>query len=318
MRASRLLAILIMLQLRARMTAQALADEFEVSVRTIYRDIDALSAAGVPVYGDAGPGGGYALLDGFRTRLTGLTPSEAEAMPVAGLPGTADALGLGSAASLTRNKLMASLPDAIRQDAVRAGARFHVDPADWYQARTPPHLPALVRAVMDGRCVRFRYQSWTRLRDHSVAPLGIVAKAGGYYLIGHAQGRDTIFRIGAIEAIEVLDEAAVRPPDFDLPTRWAELTARFERRLRSRTAELLVTPEGARLLAEQGEHAVTALAGASTEADGRKRITLSIETDAVTARALVSLGAEIDIVSPPSLRTAVHALALNAAAASRP
>jgi predicted DNA-binding transcriptional regulator YafY len=319
MRASRLLAILIMLQLRARMTAQALAEEFEVSVRTIYRDIDALSAAGVPVYGDAGPGGGYALLDGFRIRLTGLTSQEAEAMPVAGLPGTAAALGFGAAASVTRNKLLASLPDAIRRDAARAGARFHLDSTDWYQGRTPPpHLPALVRAVMDGLRVRFRYQSWRNRREHAVSPLGIVAKAGTYYLIGRARDRDTIFRVAAIDALEVLDEAADCPPDFDLAVRWSEMVTRFERGLRSRRAQVLVTAEGARLLAEQGDHAIDGLAGAGTEADGRQRLALPIESDEVTARALVSLGADIEILEPPGLRAAVHALALRAAGASRP
>ncbi|MBS0504621.1 MAG: WYL domain-containing protein [Proteobacteria bacterium] len=319
MRASRLLAILIMLQLRARTTAQALADEFEVSVRTIYRDIDAISAAGVPVYGDAGPGGGYALLDGFRTRLTGLTSGEAEAIPVIGLPELAEALGFGMAAAATRAKFLAALPETIRRDALGAGARFHFDPADWYQGQAAPrHLPALVRAVLDGRQVRFRYRSWTAERDHEVSPLGIVAKAGKYYLVGARRDRQMIFRVAAIEAFTVLETAATVPPDFDLRERWKAMSARFECDLRSRSALIRVTAEGARLLAELGDYAVDALAAAVPEENRRRRLTLPIESDEVTARALVALGAEIDILEPASLRAAVHALALQAAGASKP
>ncbi len=114
MRASRLLSILILLQLRGRLTAEYLAEEFEVSARTIYRDIDALSAAGVPVYGDSGPGGGFQLLDGYRTKLTGLGPEEAEAMLLIGLPGAAQAMGLGDAADRARNKLLVALPGTSR------------------------------------------------------------------------------------------------------------------------------------------------------------------------------------------------------------
>src|SRR6185295_10620801 len=127
MRASRLLSILILLQVRLRLTAEALAEEFEVSVRTIYRDIDALSAAGIPVYGDRGPGGGFRLLDGYRTRLTGLAPDEAEAMMMIGLPGPAAALGLASAATRAKGKLLAALPASGGEDAGRMAQRFHLD-----------------------------------------------------------------------------------------------------------------------------------------------------------------------------------------------
>src|SRR5256885_7539794 len=128
MRASRLLSILLLLQTRGRMTAQALADEFEVSVRTLYRDIDQLSAAGIPVYADRGRSGGFQLMDGYRTKLTGLTRSEAEVLFLSGLPGPAAQLGLSDLLSAARLKLLAALPPGMQPDAERIAQRFHLDP----------------------------------------------------------------------------------------------------------------------------------------------------------------------------------------------
>ena len=130
MRASRLLSMLILLQLRGRLTADVLAAEFEVSLRTIYRDIDHLSAAGIPVYADRGPGGGFRLLEGYRTKLTGLTAMEAEALALAGLPGPAADLGLGAALGAGRLKLLAAMPAGMREGAGRIGERFHLDPLE--------------------------------------------------------------------------------------------------------------------------------------------------------------------------------------------
>ncbi len=190
MRASRLLSILILLQLRQRLTAEELAEEFEVSVRTIYRDIDALSAAGVPVYGDRGPGGGFQLLDGYRTKLTGLDASEAEAMLLIGLPGEAQAMGLGDAATRARNKLLAALPKAGSEEANRIAGRFHLDSRDWYRAARPtPFLSRVARAVLDRRLLTMTYDSWKARADWRVEPLGLVLKAGHWYLVGRGHGK---------------------------------------------------------------------------------------------------------------------------------
>ena len=135
MRASRLLSILLMLQTRGRLTADQLAATFEVSVRTVYRDIEQLSAAGVPVYADRGPGGGFQLLDGFRTKLTGLTEHEAESLFLSGLPGPATQLGLADQLLSAQLKLTAALPERSRAGAQKIAQRFHLDPVDWFRTR---------------------------------------------------------------------------------------------------------------------------------------------------------------------------------------
>jgi predicted DNA-binding transcriptional regulator YafY len=253
MRASRLLSILILLQLRAQLTAEALADEFEVSVRTIYRDIDALSAAGVPVYGDRGPGGGFALLDGYKTKLTGLDAPEAEAMMMIGLPTQAAALGLGTAADRARGKLLAALTREGSTVADRVASRFHYDPVDWYRAAEQVTcLPSLARAVIDERRVRIRYQSWKSVRDRTVNPLGLVQKGANWYLVGDVGGDLRIYRAGGIQTLSVLDERFARPEGFDLAAHWSDRLVSFEAGLRPRTARLHLSKEGRRRLAEAG------------------------------------------------------------------
>src|SRR5215470_2164491 len=179
MRASRLLSLLILLQMRGRMSAEALAAEFEVSVRTIYRDMDQLSAAGVPVYAERGRNGGFALLDGYRTRLTGFTPAEAEALLLAGVGPAAADLGIGAEAAAAQLKLLASLPPDSGASAQRVASRFHLDPINWYsRAESIDILPALASAVWTEKRVRIRYESWTDLVTREVDPLGLVLKAG--------------------------------------------------------------------------------------------------------------------------------------------
>ena len=175
MRASRLLTIMMLLQTRGRMSAEALSEELDVSVRTVYRDIDQLSAAGVPVYADVGRNGGFALLDGWRTRLTGLTPSEAQAMFLAGLPGPARELGLGDNMQQAELKLLAALPPDWQAEAKRMSSRFHLDPGGWFQpGYIHQHLKAVADAVWSETRISIRYESWTRVSDRDIDPLGLV------------------------------------------------------------------------------------------------------------------------------------------------
>jgi predicted DNA-binding transcriptional regulator YafY len=311
MRASRLLSILILLQLRVRLTAEQLAEEFEVSVRTIYRDIDSLSAAGIPVYGDRGPGGGFSLLDGYRTKLTGLAAGEAEALPVIGLPGAAAALGLGPEAARVQGKLLAALPPAGSAEAGRMAARFHVDPLDWYRADAPVrHLPALARAVLDQHVVTMRYESWTGERTWRVEPLGLVLKAGAWYLVARGAGKVRSFRVSNIKAQEVGAEAFVRPADFDLPAYWIEAVARFESELRPGTAELRASREGLRRMAALGAWAAEAVQAAGPqEGDGWTCLSLPVEAPDRAALVLLGIGPEIEVVGPADLRARLRELA---------
>jgi predicted DNA-binding transcriptional regulator YafY len=311
MRASRLLSTLILLQLRLRLTAEALADEFEVSVRTIYRDIDALSAAGIPVYGDRGPGGGFRLLDGYRTRLTGLASDEAEAMMMIGLPGPAASLGLGAAAARARGKLLAALPAGGSEEAGRIAARFHIDPVDWYRAEEPVrHLPAIARAVLDQRVAAMTYESWTGVREWEVEPLGLVLKAGAWYLVARGHGKIRIFRVSNIHALSVGEAGFERPADFDLPAWWKAELARFEEGLRPGIAGLRASPQGLKRLAELGAFAAEAVGAASPpDGEGWSRLDLPIETIDQAALLLLGIGPEIEVVAPPELRERLRALA---------
>lgn len=189
MRASRLLSILIHLQARGRANARELADEFAVTLRTIYRDLDELSASGVPVVAERGPGGGYRLIDGYQTRLTGLTASEAETLLLAGLPGPAADLGLGDALGAARAKLLASLSPEASDNASRIGSRFHLDASDWFRTATPPPLLGQVaQAVWRQRRIVIDYESWSAARSRVVDPLGLVLKAGAWYLVARKGG----------------------------------------------------------------------------------------------------------------------------------
>ncbi|MCA3254624.1 MAG: WYL domain-containing protein [Alphaproteobacteria bacterium] len=310
MRASRLLSTLILLQARGCMTAEALAAEFEVSVRTVYRDIDDLSAAGVPVYAERGPGGGFRLLDGYRTTLTGLSEAEAAALFVIGLPDAARALGLGAAAGQAGGKLLAALPPALGATAGRLRERVHVDPVDWYRAApAAPALPLLTRAVLDAQAVTMHYESWQATREWEVEPLGLVLKGGGWYLVARGHGRTRMFRVAMIEAATLSGRTFDRPADFDLAGWWTAEIAAFEARLRPLRATLLLGPEACRLLRREGAHADTALASGAATGDGRLRIELPVETLDQAARLVLSLGPDADVLGPPELRARVGAMA---------
>ena len=179
MRASRMLSILTTLQAKGQVTAPELAEACEVSVRTIYRDIDALSASGAPVYADRGPGGGFALLDGYRTRLTGLTDAEAETLFLGGLAGPAAQLGLREVMATTQLKLLAALPTERQAAAERIASRFHLDPVGWHRdAEEAARLPALAQAVWTCRRIAVAYESWKGLVERTLSPLGLILKGG--------------------------------------------------------------------------------------------------------------------------------------------
>ncbi|MFD5463493.1 helix-turn-helix transcriptional regulator [Kitasatospora sp. NPDC127059] len=293
MRASRLVNLLLLLQNRDRMTARQLAGELEVSVRTVYRDVEALAAAGVPLYGEAGHAGGYRLVDGYRTRLTGLTADEAQAAFLAALPGTAADLGLGEALAAAQLKLRAALPAELREHAGRIQERFLLDAPGWYgHADETPHLAAVASAVWARRAVLLRYRRWRAPEEieRRVEPYGLVLKAGRWYLVAGGPSGTRTYRVDQI--IELSDpggEFAV-PEGFDLPAYWRTYLADFHARLHTGQALVRLTPEGARRLG------VTPGEGDWTE------VLVPIESVDHAHGEFLRLGAEVEVLEPAELR----------------
>ena len=230
MRASRLVNLLLILQTRGGLTARELAEELEVSVRTIHRDVDALSAAGVPIFAERGPHGGIRLVDGYRTRLTGMTADEAEALFLGGLPGPAAELGLGTVVAAARLKVLAALPAELRSRASRLVERFHLDAAGWFQAGEPvPHLAAVAEAVWEGRPLRIEYRRDRMPVARDLGPLGVVLKGGVWYLVASADGQIRTYRVSRIVSAAPMTGAFERPAGFDLAAYWTESSAAYER-----------------------------------------------------------------------------------------
>ncbi|HEX4159171.1 MAG TPA: WYL domain-containing protein [Rhizomicrobium sp.] len=311
MLASRLLSILMLLQVRGRMSARELAAEFEVSVRTIHRDIDQLSAAGIPVYADRGRSGGFALLDGYRTKLTGLTQPEAEALFLAGLPGPAAQLGLADMLSAARLKLLAALPAHVQPAAERIASRFHLDPAPWFRAGDPQTcLQTVAHAVWNAAALKFNYRTAGRheARLVRVRPLGLVLKAGTWYLVGQTGKAIRTYRVANIENAEVTDESFERPKNFDLATHWAKACHDYEEGLWRAHADVRLSPKGVALLALLGSHVEQAAREtAKPDADGWVRCTIPIETDAHGVRELMRLCEDMELIGPPALRDTLAA-----------
>jgi predicted DNA-binding transcriptional regulator YafY len=308
MQSSRLLSILLRLQSQGRVSAQVLAEAFEVSVRTIYRDMDALSAAGVPVYAEQGRSGGFALRDGYRTRLTGLDRPEAESLFLAGVPFAAAQLGMGKALESMRLKLMASLPEATRQDAERVASRFHLDPVAWYQGPdVQKFLPLLANAVWTRRMVQMRYDSWRGVVDRRVLALGLVMKAGLWYLVAAADGQPRTYRLGSVQSLALLDETAAAPPRFDLQRYWQQFTHDFEARMAAGQARVRVRSPALRRLAQWSQATAQAVADAGPpNRQGWHALNIPIESVDAAVGELLRLGPEVQALGPPALRNAMR------------
>src|ERR687896_687720 len=217
MRASRLVALMLLLQMRGQLTAEELAERLEVSVRTVQRDAQALSDAGVPIVSVRGPAGGYRLERGYRTKLTGLDAAEAEALFV----GPAAELGLGRELAAARLKLLASLPAELQERAGRASRLFHVDTRGWFREedRGPP-LPVIAGALWRGRRLDMRYREGAGVVSRRLDPLGLVLKAGIWYLLAQRRGEERVYRVSRIVSAKERAEQCTRPPDFDLAAAW--------------------------------------------------------------------------------------------------
>jgi predicted DNA-binding transcriptional regulator YafY len=305
MRASRLLSILLLLQTRGRMTAQALAAEFEVSVRTIYRDIDELSAAEVPVYADRGPNGGFELLDGYRTKLTGLSPAEAATLFLAGLPGPAAELGLADVLTTAQLKLTAALPEGARASAKRVSARFHLDPVGWFRSPGDARfLPAIAKAVWDETCLDIRYQRHAGTVARRLEPLGLVLKGGVWYLVAQVGGETRTYRVSNIVELFVNDDRFERPKDFDLVRFWTAASRAFEIGLYRGKAVLRVSPRAMKMLDLLGSAVAQAAVDTAgpPDAKGWIRVVIPVERLDQAAAELMRLGADAEVLEPLELR----------------
>jgi predicted DNA-binding transcriptional regulator YafY len=308
MRASRLLSIQMLLETRGRMSARALADMLEVSVRTLYRDVDQLSAAGVPIYAERGRSGGFRLLEGWKTTLTGFTPGEAQAVFLSGLAGPAADLGLGRQVQDAQLKLLAALPAPWRDEAQRVSSRFHLDPVEWYREAEPvPQLATVSAAVWNERQLAMRYESWKDTVQRVVSPLGLVLKAGAWYLVAAAGDEPRTYRISNIRDAEVLEGRARRPRKFELAAYWRESLQRFETELYTGHAVVLATPAGLKALRYVSSAVAKAVAGAppSRREDGRTKVKIPIETAEHATGQFLRLAPAVEVLEPPALRRAV-------------
>jgi predicted DNA-binding transcriptional regulator YafY len=308
MRASRLLSVLLLLQNRGRMTADELATELEVSVRTVYRDIEALSASGVPVYADRGRAGGYQLVDGYRTRLTGMTEEEAQSLSLAGLPGAAAELGLGTVLAAAQLKLYAALPAEQRSRARKIDERFYLDVPGWHRGiESLPKLSEVADAVWQNRRIKVRYERWDGSAvERRVEPLGVILKAGNWYLAARREGVDRTYRISRILDLDLAD-AFERPADFDLVAYWRGWSEEFEQRMYPRTAVVLMSPR-ARALAPFYLGAVGARAlrdAGEPGEDGWSRVELPVERHGAAVGELLRFGPEVRVLEPSELREQV-------------
>lgn len=311
MRASRLVQLLLLLQTNGKMTAARLAEHLEVSVRTIYRDVEALSGAGVPIYAEAGPGGGVRLVDGYRTRLDGLTAEEAEALALSGLPGAASELGLGTVLAAAQLKVDAALPPELRSRAVRMRERFHLDAPGWFAREEPvPHLAALSRAVWEEQRVELRYQKRDGEVRRTVDPLGLVLKAGVWYLLGLSGRTRSVrtFRVSRVQAVKPLDEPALRPEGFDLAAQWAESSAAFfetwptvEVRCRLRADRLWWVRD----VLQPGAVGEAMASATEPDADGWCEVTMRMESLPIARHQLLQFGPELEVLEPLELREAI-------------
>lgn len=308
MRASRLLTIMMLLQSRGRLSAEVLAAELEVSVRTVYRDVDQLSASGVPIYAETGRHGGFQLLEGWRTRLTGLTTGEAQALFLSGLPGPADQLGLGDEVASAELKLLATLPEDWRLEAQRVSSRFHLDPAGWFQpGAAGSFLRQVARAVWGQKRIVIRYEGWKQVSEPVLEPLGLVLKGGIWYVVALRERKPRTYRLSSILSLIEMDETFERPTGFDLPEFWAASTEQFEKDIYVGDALVRVTDLGLRRLKEVSHTLKTAIEAAppSFDASGWAKFTIPVEETGWTVREITRIGAEIEVLAPPALRDAM-------------
>ncbi|GAA1274303.1 YafY family protein [Pseudonocardia aurantiaca] len=321
-RASRLVTLLFTLQRMRRATAAELAHELEVSERTVYRDVAALSEAGVPLYTEPGRGGGIRLLDGWRTRLDGLTAHEAAAIFAVGAPQVLAELGMSAALAGAQAKLLATLPAELREHARSVAERFHLDAPGWFHTpQQVTQLAAVAEAVWEQRTLRVTYRRRFDDVERTIEPLGLVLKAGTWYVASRSRDVVLTYRVDRITSAEPTGEGFERPPNFDLAEWWAGAASRFEGQMLRSTVRLRLGPRGLKMLPHVADPdaGLRAVAHAGPpDAAGWREVELDVEGITVAAGQLTVLGGEVEALDPPELRAALAANGAALAARNAP
>jgi predicted DNA-binding transcriptional regulator YafY len=313
MRADRLLSILMILQNRGKVTAQELAVELEVSERTVYRDVIALSTSGVPIYTERGPGGGITLVEEYRSDLTGLTKDEVRALFMLSIPPALSELGLDQELKAAMLKLSASLPSTLRGDQQGVRQRIYIDPTPWKEQQpqtVAPYLLILQRAVWESCVLELRHKSWMRPdlepSQTRILPYGLVAKAGNWYLIGRREDHVAVLRIDQIVAMQEVEQTFERPQDFDLVRFW-------QSHCRDEQGNRPVFPVIARIDADLlpslswflGDNFQIQMAGEVPDSMGRINIEIQFEYHEQARDRLLRLGGAIQVLEPIALRYSI-------------
>ncbi len=305
MRADRLLSILLTLQVHQRVTARELAERLEVSERTIYRDMEALSIAGIPVLAERGSSGGWALLDDYRTDLTGLNAAEIQTLFLSATPRLLDDLGMRQAYEAALIKLLAALPSISRRDTEYARQRIHIDPAGWFEAsENAAALPIIQDAVWQSRKLRLDYaRSDGQSVERVVDPLGLVAKGSVWYLVARVEGDLRTYRISRVRDAVILDDTAERPADFDLAVYWEQSKVEMKQNLPRYQAIMRMTPAALKRL--RGARYVRIEQESPPDANGWICVCADFEIEDVAREHALRGVPEIEVLEPPELRASV-------------
>jgi predicted DNA-binding transcriptional regulator YafY len=306
MRADRLISIVLLLQANGRLTAENLAHRLEVSQRTILRDMDALSTAGVPVVAERGTGGGWRLIDGYETKLTGLTPAEIRSLFLARPPVLLAELGIKEAADAAWLKLRAALPVGVREQAEFVRQRVLIDSRNWRDAaESLTSLPFILESLWSGLRLKFIYEKADgESSEREVDPLGLVARANRWYLVAANGDERRTYRVSRIRSAEILTESCARPKDFDLAAYWEASTNRFREHLPRYDATFLVTHAVLPWVCYRSWRILE-----QVTAGDRVRVSLRFDAPEEAQQFALAGGAEVEVVAPQELREYVIAAA---------
>jgi predicted DNA-binding transcriptional regulator YafY len=309
MRADRLLSLLMLLQTRGRMTAEHLAAELEVSVRTIHRDLTALSVASVPIYCERGPGGGVSLIEEYRTTLTGLTPDEARALFMLSIPAPLAQLGVGQELKAAMLKLSASLPESRRKDEAHSRQRIHLDSSWWFQAdEAVPCLQSIQKALWADRRLHLsvRWEVFNTRFEQEADPYGLVAKASIWYLVYGRGGSPHVVRVSQVAEAVMLPETFIRPADFDLVAFWEKWCDEYETNPPF-MARARIAPAALPTLSDYLDERFRSQSAKNMQTDTNGWVTLDLPFESFnTARTrLLGLGCAVEVLAPVQLRKSI-------------